>query len=467
MLGDRCYRSAWLFLCCLLIIALANVAGYGSDADSAQDCGNVRRDAPSPEQQAKIERIFDQLGFHASHEWLPLDRTTVDYAPRYLAGRLDGDAVPKDFGFLRAEGYGVSTHPDVSDSELTLLLEVTPIVGLNLQGTGVTDKSIAILAGHPCIRAISLYGTNVGDAAMKELARLKTLQRLRINETKVTGDGISMLKDLPRLEMIDAWGSQISDLSLDGGFPALEEIGLTDCPLERISIKHLPKYHGPLNSGPSTGVKLELVDLPMLERVSLVLSERAEDQPALTIRRTPRLADVCLDGAIRDCDLERLEADNLRRLSLGGVIVGPRGLPSLQRFTELRVLVLRAIKGEADASSFAFLDKLRHLKELCLDGVVGPLPQLTKLTQLEELSLYLDRDYEGVFSTVAALKALKRLSVEQKRPLSDSAVTNLLGMQRLDKIIVEAPMTGKQLQALRSGFKTGTVVVVIPRLLSR
>ena len=69
-----------------------------------------------------------------------------------------------------------------------------PAVEVSLNGTPVNDAGLRDLAALTQLRALDLTGTNVTDKGLKQLAALTQLQTLDLAQTKVTDVGLRELE---------------------------------------------------------------------------------------------------------------------------------------------------------------------------------------------------------------------------------------------------------------------------------
>jgi hypothetical protein len=65
---------------------------------------------------------------------------------------------------------------------------------LRLAGTGVGDRSVAVLAGLPRLEVLDLRETRVTDASVPVLMRMTTLRELRIAGSGITRPGLDQLR---------------------------------------------------------------------------------------------------------------------------------------------------------------------------------------------------------------------------------------------------------------------------------
>ncbi|MFC5412986.1 c-type cytochrome domain-containing protein [Larkinella bovis] len=91
---------------------------------------------------------------------------------------------------------------DVTDATLAQVAQLKNLQKLHLEQTSVTDAGLKNLKNLPYLEYLNLYGTAVTDAGIKELAGLKNLKTVYLWQTKVTDAGVAELKkSLPNLEI--------------------------------------------------------------------------------------------------------------------------------------------------------------------------------------------------------------------------------------------------------------------------
>lgn len=92
---------------------------------------------------------------------------------------------------------------EVSDATLAQVAKLKNLQKLHLEQTNVTDAGLKQLKGLDNLEYLNLYGTGVTDAGLVELATLKNLKTIYLWQTKVTEQGIANLKKaMPNLEVI-------------------------------------------------------------------------------------------------------------------------------------------------------------------------------------------------------------------------------------------------------------------------
>lgn len=90
------------------------------------------------------------------------------------------------------------------------LLEVSAVNAANFG-----DEQIALLAPlTEQIAWLKLGGTKITDASLKEIAKLKNLNKLHLEHTAITDAGLATLKSLPYLEYVNVVDTKITDAGL-------------------------------------------------------------------------------------------------------------------------------------------------------------------------------------------------------------------------------------------------------------
>ena len=110
-----------------------------------------------------------------------------------IAARAD-DAEDKAFKFV--EGLGGKVTRDEK-------LPGKPVVGVNLDGTKMTDAGLKELAPLKNLTTLNLGNTQVTGVGLKELAPLKNLTTLNLNSTRVTDAGLIELFAFKNLAILD------------------------------------------------------------------------------------------------------------------------------------------------------------------------------------------------------------------------------------------------------------------------
>lgn len=92
---------------------------------------------------------------------------------------------------------------DVSDATLVQVAKLKNLQKLHLEQTNVTDAGLKNLKELASLEYLNLYGTAITDAGLTELAGLKNLKTVYLWQTKVTEAGLANLKKaMPKLDIV-------------------------------------------------------------------------------------------------------------------------------------------------------------------------------------------------------------------------------------------------------------------------
>jgi formylglycine-generating enzyme required for sulfatase activity len=140
----------------------------------------------------------------------------------------------------RLQRLDVSWCRQIPDEAFAVLGALSELQGVTLTETSAGDRAVAALAGAADLRDLRLGSENLSDggvrqlcglaslgalsiqtpanvltdAAFSDLWRLVNLNQLEISVPRITGEGLSSLRELPRLETLVLNGPDTSDLAL-------------------------------------------------------------------------------------------------------------------------------------------------------------------------------------------------------------------------------------------------------------
>jgi hypothetical protein len=120
-----------------------------------------------------------------------------------------------------------------------------PIVGVTFSGVAFKGSDLEGLIAFPDLERLDLSGTPTSDVALEHLSELKTLKRLNLGHTNVTGGGMQFLAHMTEMEDLDLTQTLVDD----------HRLGQLE------GLKKLKKIHldGSLASG--LGLKAKIPDL--------------------------------------------------------------------------------------------------------------------------------------------------------------------------------------------------------------
>ncbi|NHZ41168.1 NTF2 fold immunity protein [Massilia aquatica] len=103
----------------------------------------------------------------------------------------------------------------ISDAVLPDIARVRALNWLVLDNTGISDAGVAALSGHARLHHLSLRSTQVGDASVPHIVGLASLSYLDVTGSAVTRDGVLALAAHPTLTL---HSDDIHPAGLDGDF---------------------------------------------------------------------------------------------------------------------------------------------------------------------------------------------------------------------------------------------------------
>lgn len=221
---------------------------------------------------------------------------------------------------------------EVTDAALKELAGLKRLQRLDLTLTQVTDAGLKELAGLTGLQALNLDVNRITDAGLKELAALTSLQTLDLNTTQVTNQG---LKELARLKNLK---------TLNLGFTKVTDAGLK----ELAALKNLQELDLPRTQVTDAGLK-ELVALKNL-RLLNIRASKVTDAGLNVVAQLKNLQALNLEfDRITDAGLKNLAPlKNLQTLKLAGTPISNAGLKELVGHEHLETLWLGGTKVTGD-----------------------------------------------------------------------------------------------------------------------
>ncbi|MGZ0172538.1 MAG: leucine-rich repeat domain-containing protein [Planctomycetales bacterium] len=287
------------------------------------------------------------------------------------------------------------TGPD--SSELLSPLKETPepddeksIAGLGEVGAKLKKD------GDGLVIEVDFKGLTISDSALEQLAGLRRLRSVLLNETGVTDAGMATLGKIPTLQNVDLRGCTISNAGLE--------------PLAALSELKALRLSG--ESGATS----------------------VDDDGMVHVAKMKNLKALLLDFLwVSEVGLEQLAGlDRLEELYLAKTLVGDDALATMSQFPRLKKL--RISQCQFENEGLAHLAKVTTLEDLDLseNNQINDLgmPHLSKLKKLKRLNLW--RTYVGDpgVENLAGLTAMEWLNLDNSQ-ISDSCLVHLSGMSKL------------------------------------
>ncbi|MFH2011072.1 MAG: hypothetical protein ABI333_31015 [bacterium] len=219
---------------------------------------------------------------------------------------------------------------------------------LSLRGTNLGQAALEVLAGLPALVSLDVSSTGLDDSGLARLSRTRSLRRLSLAATLVTDAGIEHLAALPRITRLDLSRTRITDFAL-GWLQELEtlrELDLSDTSVTDLGLELVAALAGltVLRLGPHVS-DVGLRHVAALRQLRVLALRRAAvtDEGLARLSGLSRL--ISLDLAwteVSDHGLRHLRGlTRLRRLDLSRTRVTGAGLRHLRFAQELRFLALR------------------------------------------------------------------------------------------------------------------------------
>lgn len=99
---------------------------------------------------------------------------------------------------------------EISDATLVQVAKLKNLQKLHLERTSVTDAGLKNLTSLAHLEYLNLYGTAITDAGLSTLASMKSLKTVYLWQTKTTEQGIANLKKAnPSLEVVGGMSEQV------------------------------------------------------------------------------------------------------------------------------------------------------------------------------------------------------------------------------------------------------------------
>lgn len=131
----------------------------------------------------------------------------------------------------------------VADAELTQLagLDKLRVLLLDHPDSRFSASGLLPIAALPAVTHLRLRGEGIDDAALAQLARMKSLQILNIPRGTFTDEGLAVLKQLPHLVQLRFGSKHITDRGMQtiAELPALLRLHLIDVPITDAGLKTL------------------------------------------------------------------------------------------------------------------------------------------------------------------------------------------------------------------------------------
>ena len=101
------------------------------------------------------------------------------------------------------------SNTQISDATLAQVAKLKNLQKLHLEQTSITDAGLKQLNGLSNLEYLNLYGTAITDVGLAELSNLKNLKTVYLWQTNVTDQGVATLKKtMPNLDVVGGLSEQ-------------------------------------------------------------------------------------------------------------------------------------------------------------------------------------------------------------------------------------------------------------------
>jgi cellulose synthase/poly-beta-1,6-N-acetylglucosamine synthase-like glycosyltransferase/Leucine-rich repeat (LRR) protein len=337
----------------------------------------------------------------------------------------------------------------LDDSDLSQLGKMNALEALSLENTPITGAGFGQMKGLDKLVTLNLNKTRVGDSALRLLGKLPRLQRLELSSTRVSDGGLTqILASAPKLNYLDAFGTNITDASLASlqNKQGLQALFLGGTQTSDVGLSSLQKLNN-LEELDLEGTQITDAGLQNLKGMKLVILKLGKTRiagPGLTnLSGLAGLRILDLSGtSVNDDSLTALaKLGQLRTLFLSGTRVTSKGMKQLQGAPQLVELHLEATEvGDAGAELLAALGNLQRLNLNETPVTNDGLKHLKRLTKLTALSLsrtriddaglvelgdkYTDLDLSHTRITNQGVEQIQRFNQLVNLRLASTAITN-------------------------------------------
>ena len=255
----------------------------------------------------------------------------------------------------------------VTDDGLKVVGTISTLRNLDLRGCKITNVGMTHLTGLKKLVALKLTGDNnlctVDDKGLSELANLSNLRALALDSLWVSGDGLSSLATIEKLEELYVGGESglMDDESMEkikDCFPRLKKLRISKSRVSTEGLAHLTKlvHLEELDNSECSQIfddgLVHLSEMKQLKRLNLwrlvITNEGVKHLAGLT-----KMQWLNLDNTqVTDAGLEHLAAmKELSFLHLGSTYITDEGLVHLEGLTALKDLkVTRTAVTESGAA---------------------------------------------------------------------------------------------------------------------
>jgi hypothetical protein len=104
---------------------------------------------------------------------------------------------------------------EITDAGLSHIGKLRHLRHLNVDRTRITGKGLESLTELSELRTLHACETDITDQGMLHLGRIASLEKINVNHTGITDQGLKEIQSLPRLRRIYFVGTEVTDEGLE------------------------------------------------------------------------------------------------------------------------------------------------------------------------------------------------------------------------------------------------------------
>lgn len=288
----------------------------------------------------------------------------------------------------------------------------------------ITDKGLSRLSRFLYLQKLSIRATEISDASLIEISKIKNLQYLDLGNTAITKNGLKFLKDT-RLQTLRIDHTTISGdgIKLLAALRSLQDLSLANTPVTDIDLGALRSLSSltalDLSHTGITHLGLkELTTFPSLK--TLNINHTKINQEGLVVLGGIRLLEnLSLSNTGISGGIDALKPlKSLRTLEAAALNITDDDLKTLSGFKSLKTLDIS--KSAITDSGMKWIQPLASLEHLKLSQTSISDEGLSKLAKLSNLRTL---DLAGTRVTNAGMQHLAAMANLQKVDVSHTSVT--------------------------------------------
>jgi len=180
------------------------------------------------------KRVLPRAATGATRLQQALPNCFISPEPKWLDAKPhDVELWPDDYKPSTAEVLAKIQELDGNtDVEVDKTRPGQPIVSFRLFDSTISDESlIRLLAEMPELEQLNLQRILVGDCLAQELPRLSKLWFLRLDDSRITDDGMTYIGQMTSLKVLSISNTKISDAGFIhlSGLKKLEDLMTEEC----------------------------------------------------------------------------------------------------------------------------------------------------------------------------------------------------------------------------------------------